>query len=778
MNNILMYCHNGSGNHGCEAIIRSTVQILRRTGPWQYYQISRNPDEDRKYGLDTLVQLLPEFSPVDHRGSAFWKAYLSQRMLRRSEPMDILSSQVSFCVPQGPTVSLSIGGDNYCYNGYQLYSRYHRQSQECGHKTVLWGCSVEPDFLEKEDLLADLKTFDKILVRESISLAAMCAKGLENVVLYPDPAFTLEPCWSPQILPPENTVGINVSPMVMGYGSEKSDILGNYEELIHYLLQNTDMNIALVPHVVWDYNDDRLVLQKLWERFPDEPRITLVSDMDCTQLKAYISKLRFFVGARTHATIAAYSSGVPTLVAGYSVKSRGIARDIFGTEENYVVSVRNMQDSQELTNAFRWIMDNEASIRQHLNAFMPQYIEQAYRAGQEIMELLPQAEMLKPGIPADSCVGCGACISTCPVGCLQMAADAQGFTYPAIAHADCIDCYKCQKVCPVQFPFTKQLPLECVGVKHREEKIRSESSSGGVFTALASNILKRNGVVYGAAWGEDWSVHHIRVTCQDNISRLRGAKYAQSRIAETYQWARADLEKGASVLFSGTPCQIAGLKSFLGKNYERLVCVDIICHGVPSPEVWRKYLHEVCPDGAPKLVNLRSKESGWSNYQYSLRVEHADGSCTIRKNGEDLFLRGMTKDLILRPSCSDCRFKGASHQGDITLGDFWGIWNLDSDFDDNRGVSAVVINSEKGQKLIRECNESLLLKQVTLADIRKENPSWEVSSHMHKNREVFFEGVSRNVNIHQLIEKCTAPDITQRGLIDYLSAIKQQLLGR
>lgn len=388
MNNILMYCHNGSGNHGCEAIIRSTVGILKQTGGWQYYQISRSPTEDCRYGVDDLVKLLPEYAPVHRSGAAFWRAYLEQKILHKAERMDTLSAGISFQVPVGNTVSLSIGGDNYCYKGYRLYTKYHQISRAQGHKTVLWGCSVEPEFLEYEDLLEDLKTFDKILVRESLSYEAMYEKGLRNLELYPDPAFTLKPCEAPDILPPENTVGINISPIALQYGSADSDILGNYEELIRYLLRDTKMKIALIPHVVWEHNDDRIVLQNLKDSFSKEARVFLVDDMDCTRLKAYISKLRFFVGARTHATIAAYSTGVPTLVAGYSVKSRGIAKDIFGTEDHYVVPVKQMTDTQQLTNAFCWIMENEENIRKHLDEFIPGYVERAYAAGNELLKLI------------------------------------------------------------------------------------------------------------------------------------------------------------------------------------------------------------------------------------------------------------------------------------------------------------------------------------------------------------------------------------------------------
>ena len=383
-----MYCHNGSGNHGCEAIIRSTVKIARNVGEWKFYLISRSPSEDSEYGIDELAVLVPEYSEITRKNVEFFRAYFEQRLRKNPKRMDALSCRESFRVPKGNTISLSIGGDNYCYRGYQLYAGYHQISRAEGHRTVLWGCSVEPEFLEQEDLVADLRTFDRILVRESISYEAMRAKGLTNLALYPDPAFALKPCPAPDVLPQENTVGINLSPMALQYGLKNNDIIGNYLELIRFILLETDMKIALIPHVVWKDNDDRAVLQKLKEYFSGESRVVSVEDMDCTKLKAYISKLRFFVGARTHATIAAYSAGVPVLAVGYSVKSRGIARDLFGTEEHYVVPVDQMSDTGQLKAAFCWIIDHEMQIRKRLKEVIPGYVESAYAAGGELLDLI------------------------------------------------------------------------------------------------------------------------------------------------------------------------------------------------------------------------------------------------------------------------------------------------------------------------------------------------------------------------------------------------------
>lgn len=388
--NILMYCHNGSGNHGCEAIVRSTVDILSNQDSYNYYLISRNGAEDNKYGLGNLVNILPEFSTIHFFDKGFIKAYIKQKIFKNYDLMNDIAIKKSYSIPSENTVSLSIGGDNYCYNGYKTYIKYHNFSKKEGHKTVLWGCSVEPEFLEKKDIIDDLKTFDKIIVRESLSYSAMRNKGLTNIFLYPDPAFTLKKDYKNKIIIKNNSIGINISPMILDYGKKDNKIIENYLFLIRYILNNTDMHIVLLPHVVWNYNNDIDLMNMISEKFKNEERITTISDCNCMELKSIISQLRFLIAARTHASIAAYSMLIPTLVVGYSIKSRGIAHDIFGTDKNYVVSVKDMNSETELTKSFKWICVHEKYIVKHLKSFMPNYIKKAYNAGKEIITLFDQ----------------------------------------------------------------------------------------------------------------------------------------------------------------------------------------------------------------------------------------------------------------------------------------------------------------------------------------------------------------------------------------------------
>ena len=226
-----------------------------------------------------------------------------------------------------------------------------------------------------------------IVARETITYNNMIKKGLTNVKLYPDVAFTLEIDENMEELPPENTVGINLSPLIMNYETNEGNALASYEKLVEYILNETDMNVALVPHVMWEGNDDRVPLKKIYDKFKDSGRVYMIGDYNCTQLKAYISKCRFFIGARTHATIAAYSTCVPTLVVGYSVKSKGIAKDIFGTYDRYVIPVQDLTE-ENLIDEFKWMVNNEKSIKNHLEGFMPKYRQKSLEAGKEITNIL------------------------------------------------------------------------------------------------------------------------------------------------------------------------------------------------------------------------------------------------------------------------------------------------------------------------------------------------------------------------------------------------------
>lgn len=383
--NILLYPHGGSGNHGCEAIVRSTANILINSN---LILFSSRPKEDYKYSLNSFCCIQNEHFPIKKMSVNYWKTLFLLYFSNDKNAFDKAIFQHIFKIAKKCDYALSIGGDNYCYGIPHFIHIINQQLRKQGVKTILWGCSVEPDAM-KGEMLEDLKGYTHIFARESITYQAMKEKGITQVSLYPDPAFQLNRIDLP--LPngfiEKNTIGINVSPMIIGHEKNQGITLKNYITLIQDLIDHTDMQIALIPHVVWNHNDDRKPLTEIYHHFKGNNRIILIEDHTAEELKGFIARCRFMVAARTHASIAAYSEQVPTLVVGYSVKARGIARDIFGDEKHYVIPVQSMQQDNDLLNAFLWIYNHEEEIRNHYQQMMQNYKAKALEAGAKLQQL-------------------------------------------------------------------------------------------------------------------------------------------------------------------------------------------------------------------------------------------------------------------------------------------------------------------------------------------------------------------------------------------------------
>lgn len=317
-----------------------------------------------------------------------------------------------------------------------------------------------------------------------------------------------------------------------------------------------------------------------------------------------------------------------------------------------------------------------------------------------------------------NCCGCNACVQVCPKQCISMKEDREGFLYPEVDKDICVDCHLCEKVCPVLNQGKERKPLKVYAAKNKDEEIRRQSSSGGIFTLLAEQVIDEGGVVFGARFNENWEVVHSYTETKEGLAAFRGSKYVQSRIGDNYKKAEEFLKSGRKVLFSGTPCQIAGLNLYLRKEYENLLTVDFICHGVPSPGVWREYLKEEIArqcDGKNSVlshpiekekirvkgISFRDKKLGWKKYSFVLTLSVPDGhgventvlpSEPLNKN---LFLRGFLADLYLRPSCYACPAKCLKSGSDVTIGDFWGIEKVMPEMDDDKGVSVVMMNRDR-----------------------------------------------------------------------------------
>lgn len=383
---LVMYLHGGSGNHGCEAIVNSTCHM---TEGIPKLLVTNSEKEDRFYSVGPLCDILQERKIAEHFFAHVWyyawrKIFHDPESFMRYRFYKVLGNELA-------PLYLSIGGDMYCYElskkeAITANSTFNR----AGAKTVLWGCSIEPELLQDPEVVADMKRYALITPRESITTKALQEAGVvENVRQYPDPAFYLEPeaFALPAGFRPGETIGINISPMIVRNETVPGITVTNYQKLMDHILNNSSYSIALIPHVMWNYNDDRLTLLELYEAYKDNERVILFEDMSCQRLKYIISRCRAFIGARTHATIAAYSSRVPTLVVGYSVKARGIARDLFGTEEHYVLPVQSLSDPEELIGAYNWMMEREEDIRGRLMEIMPSYCRKAGEAGDEIRRL-------------------------------------------------------------------------------------------------------------------------------------------------------------------------------------------------------------------------------------------------------------------------------------------------------------------------------------------------------------------------------------------------------
>ena len=383
---LVMYLHGGSGNHGCEAIVNSTC---RMTEELPKLLVTNSEKEDRFYSLEPLCDILQERKIAEHFFAHVWY-YLWRAVFHDPEAFMRYRFRQVLGRNRAP-LYLSVGGDMYCY-GLSRKEAIVANSTfvRAGAKTILWGCSLEPELLQDPEVVEDMKRYTLITPRESITADALRQAGVAgNVKQFPDPAFALEPenIALPERFAAGRTIGINISPMIVRHEKVKGITIANYRRLIDHILQTTDNCVALIPHVMWNNNDDRLTLQELYRGYEAHERVMIFPDMSCRKLKFIISRCRAFIGARTHATIAAYSSCVPTLVVGYSVKARVIARDLFGTEEGYVLPVQALENPEELIQAYDRMMEREQEIRGRLEGMMPEYCAEAKAAGDEIRRI-------------------------------------------------------------------------------------------------------------------------------------------------------------------------------------------------------------------------------------------------------------------------------------------------------------------------------------------------------------------------------------------------------
>ena len=377
-----------------------------------------------------------------------------------------------------------------------------------------------------------------------------------------------------------------------------------------------------------------------------------------------------------------------------------------------------------------------------------------------------------------NCSGCHACANACLKNCIDLISDEEGFWYPQVDKGKCIDCGLCKKVCPIihKWQPDESRTTKAIAAINMNDDIRLKSSSGGVFTLIAEEIINQGGVVFGAAFADDFrSVHHICVDNTDDLNKLRGSKYVQSKIGDSYKQAKDYLDSGRTVLFTGTPCQIGGLYSYLRKQYDNLLTQDIICHGVPSPMVWEKYVDEREQKAASTTQRMifRHKKYGWKSY--AVLFEFSNNTAYVKNHREDSFMKAFLLNSSLRPSCYACSFRGIKRQADVTLADFWGVHNVAPNMDDDKGTSLILIHSIKGKKLFDNISDKIRSLEVDTEVITRFNPAIIKSVLANKKRSAFFKAIQRADCFEKAVKKVSKESIYIQAR-NIASKIKKKIL--
>ena len=367
-------------------------------------------------------------------------------------------------------------------------------------------------------------------------------------------------------------------------------------------------------------------------------------------------------------------------------------------------------------------------------------------------------------INRDKCTGCSACMNICPYSAITMEEDIGGFKYPKIDKEKCRHCGLCDKVCELTNCRPKTVPIRALGIKNKNEQIRATSTSGGAFYSMANYFLEQGGVVYGAAFDECWNVKHIRCSNAEQLKKLQRSKYVQSDLGSTFQDVESELKKGKKVLFSGTACQCSGLLSLLDVrkiNRENLFTCDLVCHGVPSPQIWKEYVQFRERKCAIRNIDFRNKQKGWRDFRILLEYENGKRK-TFRQN-EDYFLVLFFHNYILRTCCHSCLYSQVERLTDFTLGDFWGIENVDPNFSDDKGISVIFANSKKGDSIIDAISNNYTMISTAIDSVVQGQPNLRRPTPQNSRANEFWNDYQNKRDFKYLIQKYA--DATVIGII-------------
>lgn len=380
---------------------------------------------------------------------------------------------------------------------------------------------------------------------------------------------------------------------------------------------------------------------------------------------------------------------------------------------------------------------------------------------------------MKKIIDNNKCTGCTACMNICPKKAISMKIGKDGFKYPVIDQDKCIDCGLCKKVCPVLNTKKNESLNKCYVAYNKDENSRmSRSSSGGIFELIAKKVLENKGIVIGASFDKDNKLTHIAIEKVEDLEKLKGSKYIQSDLDNIFNYVKEYISN-KKILFVGTPCQVAGLKSFLKKDYDNLICIDLICHGVPSPKLFNKYIKELEKTYNDKVINynFRDKCTGWDTYSNTIIFKNNQIS---QRNKDNDFMKLFLSNIALRSSCYNCNFKLGNKYSDITLGDFWGVKNYYPKMYDNKGVSAVVINTKAGEKTFEDIRNDVVFNECKIEEILAYNPCLKTSCKYLNKRGKFFDEMD-NYSIKNLVKRYARKPFYLRVITKIKHVIKKLL---
>jgi len=748
---ILLYGVGTYKNRGVEAIVDTTLKLLDGNditiASYDYEQNKNNYADKVKY-INHCIEIEDMNEKEQEEINDLINKGRPRREIERYHQANVLKEI------KNQDICISVGGDNYCYKNNDWLYLLDEESKKNKKKLILWGASL----YEKHDdasLLNDMNIFDVLLIRESISYDEI-KKYVpeEKLILAPDPAFSLdkEQVELKEFYNKSKVVGINLSPLTIPNTTEDDERFKEVINLIKYILKNTKYKVSLIPHVTTDGCNDMTTLEAIYKYFEGNKRVLLEDcNYNCKQIKYIISNCDMLIAARTHASIAAYSTCVPTLVVGYSVKSKGIAKDLFDTYENYVIPSDEIREGKLVAN-FKWLDKNKKSIKKHLEDMMPNYKSKSKDLFNIVINRLEQNEK-KDICEKNKCIGCGLCIKKCPKNAITFKEDELGFKYPVIDHNKCISCDLCKKTCPItsQDKKKKYTPV-CYAAKNKNSEIRKQSTSGGIFTIFAEKVISKKGVVYGAI-KENTSVKHIRVETKEELEKIRGSKYAQSNIFDILDQIKNDIKDNKFILLSGTPCQIGAFKKVVG-DYDKVLFISVICHGVINEKITNKYLEEEFKNQTVKQFDYRTKENGWSNA--SIKVE-TNQFTKIEKFGNNTLMGLFNLNEILRDSCYNCSYKGEKNVADIVLGDYWGVGNFHKELFDEEGVSALIINSKNGEDFVK--NNNILDKTIYVKSSMK---------NVEVGNPVFYKSADKNMRRYTIADDMKTMSLKQIYALDHL----------